>query len=464
MSFYAYRDFSEAGQPYRTGLSPIDTTSSRDELRSIRTDLGQRLRSPAASAATATATAASNASPSSHPLLSVPNVVHVAGWPASAIADADATKKQQPSMRERRQRIGIILALLLLLALYVFNHRTSSSSSSFSSVRHVQRNRRVAALERMWSPVAGFSLPGSVSAECSALTSPPLSLQQSTQAYTLTQSAGAEGSFRVYLPSSVAKLLIESTSSSAAAGAGVASSASLTDAAASAAFAHSYPLIVSLHGRVGDSASELSLWQSEAEKAQAVVVAIDTPTAAQADYESLQRMDKTIKAIIDALFCEAPQSQSSSSSTSAATEVTVTAAASPLAALLSRSNVLLTAMSGGGYSLLSVAIAQPNYYSALAFRSSNFWEQWWAEIAQPRLRSMAADTAVASTLRAHLSRIPVLVQYGEHDHPHIITQASELIDALREFGFEKINSIVIPNAKHDSRPDVTIKWFNELQQ
>ncbi len=116
-----------------------------------------------------------------------------------------------------------------------------------------------------------------------------------------------------------------------------------------------------------------------------------------------------------------------------------------------RAHVLHTGFSGGGVPTWYIAWAHPEWFTALCFRSANFY----------------GEKAVRFTRKAEWKTRPLYLFWGTKDNPIIITKSPTSaggegpasLDFLKKFQCKNLKHEIIPEGGHDSHPDLAAQWF-----
>ena len=191
------------------------------------------------------------------------------------------------------------------------------------------------------------------------------------------------------------------------------------------------PLVVSSHGAGGTGKGEVGQWKKWADQYGFIVVCPSYACAAGGrstdDIKRLGREDTLmLYGILRRVFGSLK---------------------------VDRKHVLHTGFSGGGRPTWYIAMAHPECFTAVCFRSANFH--------CPEFIGMAK-------LRKWRTR-PVYMFWGEQDHPIILHKGAggegegpAGLKFLRTVvARRKLKHEVIPGGKHTSRADLAAKWFAE---
>ena len=111
---------------------------------------------------------------------------------------------------------------------------------------------------------------------------------------------------------------------------------------------------------------------------------------------------------------------------------------------IDRANIMITGFSGGGFAVYWVGLRHPDVFSVVAAQGGNFsrsnLDGWY-----PR---SATNT-------------PVFIYYGENELGTIVVQSKRAIQYLRNNGFRKLKTMIIPGVGHDRRPDIGMEFFRK---
>jgi poly(3-hydroxybutyrate) depolymerase len=112
---------------------------------------------------------------------------------------------------------------------------------------------------------------------------------------------------------------------------------------------------------------------------------------------------------------------------------------------IDRANILLTGFSGGGFPTYFVGLRNPDVFTCIAPRNSNFNENnlhgWYPPEAKD---------------------LPIFVPWGSNDPGTIQAQAQNAVSYLRRHGFTRVRQKIIPGAGHERRPNLTMGFFRNL--
>jgi poly(3-hydroxybutyrate) depolymerase len=111
---------------------------------------------------------------------------------------------------------------------------------------------------------------------------------------------------------------------------------------------------------------------------------------------------------------------------------------------IDRANIMLTGFSGGGFPTYFVGLRNPDVFTCIAPRNSNFNEYnlhgWWP----PEAR-----------------QLPVFVPWGSNDPAPIQAQAANGVAYLRRHGF-RVTQNIFPDVGHERKPQYTMNFFRNL--
>jgi len=109
---------------------------------------------------------------------------------------------------------------------------------------------------------------------------------------------------------------------------------------------------------------------------------------------------------------------------------------------IDRRNVMLTGFSGGGFPVYFVGLRHPDLFSVVVPRNCNFnahsIDGWYPPEAK---------------------NTPIKVYYGQNDPAAIRSQSLDAIEYLREHGFRRVETQIIPGAGHERHPEVAMKFW-----
>jgi dienelactone hydrolase len=191
-----------------------------------------------------------------------------------------------------------------------------------------------------------------------------------------------------------------------------------------------YPLVVSAHGATANGAIEVIAWKSLAEKYGFVVVCPSyriASTEARFDAEGLEEYREVLKDIMERVFASLH---------------------------IDRRFVLHTGYSGGGNPTW-LAMDRPEWFTALAFRSANFF----------------GETKYGELEKEAWAERPILTFWGSQDHPIILSEGAfpgkgegaAGLEFLRDtVGCKRLTHQVIKDGPHANRSDFAADWFAEL--
>jgi predicted peptidase len=186
---------------------------------------------------------------------------------------------------------------------------------------------------------------------------------------------------------------------------------------------HSYsadqpmPLVVSAHGHGGNGEGEAQSWNGLPDKYNFILVCPSYFTSAQADQTSIESDGIMLKEVMTRVLGSLN---------------------------IDRKKVLHTGFSGGGLTTWYVAAEHDEWFTALCFRSGNFY-------AHPEI---------------HVSRWrdrPIYIMWGDRDLADIPIQGQQMLDYVqKDIHNTKVKHEIIPNAGHEGHPDLVAKWFAGL--
>jgi poly(3-hydroxybutyrate) depolymerase len=110
---------------------------------------------------------------------------------------------------------------------------------------------------------------------------------------------------------------------------------------------------------------------------------------------------------------------------------------------IDRANILLTGFSGGGFPTYFVGLRNPDVFTCIAPRNSNFNERNLDGWYPPQAKNL-----------------PIFVPWGSNDPGPIQAQAQNGVSYLRRHGF-RVKQQIIPGAGHERRPYLTMNFFKE---
>lgn len=370
--------------------------------------------------------------------------------PAPGRRDDDRWKKDATTLTQKRQRQCIVITLLTLIVLYLVTQRllmkSPIHSSPYPSTPLVPNSPK----------------PPSPDSPTVPIITHPIGVMRDYQlpAAAFSNDPTMPTTFTVYLPTSLRRMDAQKHWSTLP---------------ASDDQYHSYPLVLSLHGRTGNSSTECAHWKFYAEANQWIVVCPTMGTSARAQYATIDHSVVFLTAVMDSVLGDAKEGVSHASTPSLS-----------LTRLVDRKRILLTGHSGGGYSLTAFALLRPNYWTALAARSTNFWQHHFEAKLLPATTQLAIDAlekdewhlpkthpagAVADgrPSNAHIAEVfwtemlkdrPVLFQRGDQDHKRVVDHMEAMHDALRNYyGIRHVAVEVMQEEKHESRIDNTARWW-----
>ena len=357
--------------------------------------------------------------------------------------DEDRWKKDATTLKQKRQRQCIIITLLILIIGYLITQRllakTTIHTTPYPSVPLVPNSPHPPLPDSPTVPVLAH--PG-------------------FREYSFSSEAFSDDalltSFTVYLPSSLKRSDAHKHWSTLS---------SSDDAY------HSYPLVLSLHGRSANASVECAHWKFYAEAHQWIVVCPTLSTAVRAQYATIDQSVAYLTAVMDSVLGDENEGTTHASNPSLS-----------LTRLIDRKRILLTGYSGAGYSLTAFALTRPNYWTAFSARSTNFWQQHFKAKLLPATTQLAVDaydrgdwqlpiSARTNTRpsNSHIAELfwtamfqarPFLFQRGEVDHARVREHLESMHDAFRNFfGARHVQVDVMQEEKHESRIDNTVQWW-----
>ena len=191
------------------------------------------------------------------------------------------------------------------------------------------------------------------------------------------------------------------------------------------------PLVVSSHGAGGTGPKEIGGWTRFAEQYGFIVVC---PSYASATTHSalnllpgiISQDEKHLKDIMERVFKSLN---------------------------IDRAHVMHTGFSGGGAPTWYAAMKHPEWFTALCFRSANFW----------------GEKAETISKKSDWKTRPIYIFWGDKDNPIIITKSPVMgggegpaaLDFLKKMHCQKLKHEILPGGTHDSHPDLAAKWFGE---
>ncbi len=192
------------------------------------------------------------------------------------------------------------------------------------------------------------------------------------------------------------------------------------------------PLVVSSHGAGGTGPKELGGWLRFADKYGFIVVcpSYDSATS-HGSLAALQGViaqdERHLKDIMERVFKSLN---------------------------IDRAHVLHTGFSGGGVPTWYIAWAHPEWFTALCFRSANFY----------------GEKAVRFTRKSEWKTRPLYIFWGSNDNPIIVKQSPVMgpggegppaLALLKKMQCKQLKHEILEGGGHDSHPDLAAKWFGE---
>jgi len=108
---------------------------------------------------------------------------------------------------------------------------------------------------------------------------------------------------------------------------------------------------------------------------------------------------------------------------------------------IDRNNVMITGFSGGGFPTYWVGLRNPEVFSVVVARNSDF-----------------SKSNLDGWYPPEAKRTPVMIYYGQNDPGTIVSQSKAAITYLRSKGFS-VKTYVIPHSGHERHPEVAMDFF-----
>jgi predicted peptidase len=177
------------------------------------------------------------------------------------------------------------------------------------------------------------------------------------------------------------------------------------------------PLVVSAHGHGGTGESEGRDWNGLAEKYNFILVCPSYFTSAQLSAQNVSDDDTMLKEVMKRVLGSLN---------------------------IDRRRVLHTGFSGGGLATWYVAAEHDEWFTALCFRSGNFF----------------ADPPIRISRWRHR---PIYIMWGENDLSNIPGDDQRMLDFVQKtIDNPTVKHDVIPGGHHEGHPDLVAQWFAGL--
>jgi poly(3-hydroxybutyrate) depolymerase len=180
------------------------------------------------------------------------------------------------------------------------------------------------------------------------------------------------------------------------------------------------PMIISAHGNGGNGPGEVTQWTQIAEQNGWIVICPTFKVSKMCNESNLKSDEKMLEELTKALF---------------------------KSLVVQREYVLFTGHSGGGYAGWYLATREPELYTALCWRSSNFMGE-----------------AFGLKMKKWRNR-PMYLFWGETEAPFAAKQNPEALKyLLDEVKPSQLKQEIIVGGGHESRPDLVAAWFLQVVQ
>jgi predicted esterase len=193
----------------------------------------------------------------------------------------------------------------------------------------------------------------------------------------------------------------------------------------------SFPLLVALPDTQGKAMLEVGQWQQPAFDKRFCVFSVDIKTSGELGWHPRDQleMQRDMEAVTEGMRVAREEAKAKG-------------------ILLDESATVLTGFSGGTYLTLWLGIRRPDLFLAVCARSCVFHKE--------TVEFSKFDKAEPN------KAMPIFLYHGEVDNPRVKQETELARSSLAAAGFTNVQFKVVPEMRHESKPEVFLEWYGKL--
>jgi predicted esterase len=191
------------------------------------------------------------------------------------------------------------------------------------------------------------------------------------------------------------------------------------------------PLLVAIPDTRGKAFLEVGQWQQPAYDMRFAVFSVDVTTSLAKGWHPSEQLDmnRDMEAVTEGIKVCLKEAEQ-------------------VGATIDTTATVMTGHSGGTYLTLWLGLRRPDLFLGICGRGVVFFKE---TVEHTKLDKWEPDY-----------QMPIFIYRGELDRSRAMKDTNLAIKLLREKGYKKVTTKVVPNMGHESKPEIFLEWYEKL--